>query len=225
MKKKAFTLAEVLITLGIIGVVAALTIPTLVQRNTNETHVQQLKKTYATLMQAAQTALEENNVTNLRETELGNPDGNQGPKTFLNKYFKVAIDCDNKMEPCFAQSYKNINGDVVGFPISDREGCVSLSDGTAICILEAMGKSMYDEWAEIHGWHKWIRVFIDVNGPKGPNINGRDFFYVELYDDGKVGESYVMQKYHIDYRRENCSYTSYGSCFSVIVADGWKMDY
>lgn len=33
MKKTAFTLAEVLITLGIIGIVAAMTIPTLIQKN------------------------------------------------------------------------------------------------------------------------------------------------------------------------------------------------
>lgn len=36
MKTKAFTLAEVLITLGIIGIVSAMTLPTLIQNKTNK---------------------------------------------------------------------------------------------------------------------------------------------------------------------------------------------
>ena len=46
-KKAAFTLAEVLITLGIIGVVAALTLPTLIQNHQKQVYVTQLKKAYS----------------------------------------------------------------------------------------------------------------------------------------------------------------------------------
>lgn len=45
--KKAFTLAEVLITLGIIGVVAALTIPNLISHYQKEKTVTQLKKNFS----------------------------------------------------------------------------------------------------------------------------------------------------------------------------------
>lgn len=41
---RAFTLAEVLITLGIIGIVAALTIPTLLTEHAKRSTVTQLKK-------------------------------------------------------------------------------------------------------------------------------------------------------------------------------------
>ncbi len=51
-KKCAFTLAEVLITLGIIGVVAALTIPTLMQKTNDKDIVAQLSKDYSVLSQA-----------------------------------------------------------------------------------------------------------------------------------------------------------------------------
>lgn len=44
MKKIAFTLAEVLITLGIIGVVAAMTMPVLIQNQREKVVVTQLKK-------------------------------------------------------------------------------------------------------------------------------------------------------------------------------------
>ena len=51
--KKGFTLAEVLITLGIIGVVAAMTIPTLIQNTNSVKFATQFKKDISTLSQAA----------------------------------------------------------------------------------------------------------------------------------------------------------------------------
>lgn len=52
LKKDAFTLAEVLVTLGIIGVVAALTMPTLVSNHKKAVLKSQFKKTYSTISQA-----------------------------------------------------------------------------------------------------------------------------------------------------------------------------
>ena len=52
-QKAAFTLAEVLITLGIIGVVAAMTIPTLIANTNSQKYRSTLKKTISTLSQAA----------------------------------------------------------------------------------------------------------------------------------------------------------------------------
>lgn len=51
-RKSAFTLAEVLITLGIIGIVAALTIPTLIQNHNKKVVENRLKKVYSTMNQA-----------------------------------------------------------------------------------------------------------------------------------------------------------------------------
>lgn len=52
MKNKAFTLAEVLITLGIIGVVASMTLPALIQNNKNKEVEAKLKKVYSVMNQA-----------------------------------------------------------------------------------------------------------------------------------------------------------------------------
>lgn len=52
MKNYGFTLAEVLVTLGIIGVVSAMTIPTLMQNHQKKTYVTQLHKVYNELQQA-----------------------------------------------------------------------------------------------------------------------------------------------------------------------------
>lgn len=52
--KKAFMLAEVLITLGIIGVVAAMTLPAMIQKQQKKEVIVSLQKMYSTLMQAAE---------------------------------------------------------------------------------------------------------------------------------------------------------------------------
>ena len=49
--KRGFTLAEVLITLGIIGIVAAMTMPTLIGNYQKNVTVNRLKKNYATISQ------------------------------------------------------------------------------------------------------------------------------------------------------------------------------
>ena len=51
-KKAAFTLAEVLITLAIIGIVAALTIPTLITNYQKKQTVSKLKQSYSIISQA-----------------------------------------------------------------------------------------------------------------------------------------------------------------------------
>ena len=52
MKSRAFTLAEVLTTISIIGIVAALTLPALIQKRTNVEVESKLKKIYSVMNQA-----------------------------------------------------------------------------------------------------------------------------------------------------------------------------
>ncbi len=60
MTKNGFTLAEVLITLGIIGVVSAMALPTLIQNYRNHVAETRLKKFYSTFNQAIQRSVVEN---------------------------------------------------------------------------------------------------------------------------------------------------------------------
>ena len=69
-RSNAFTLAEVLITLGIIGIVAAMTIPTLIQNYQKRAYVAGLQKAYAQLAQAFKLAMADDTTTLLQNTTL-----------------------------------------------------------------------------------------------------------------------------------------------------------
>ena len=103
MKKLAFTLAEVLVTLGIIGVVAAMTMPTLVSNHQKKVYVTQLKKVYTELTQALSRYKNDNNAINIMEA--GNMTTTNCSEKFLQKYFNVAGTCTT----CFDYSAKTIN--------------------------------------------------------------------------------------------------------------------
>lgn len=84
-KKTAFTLAEVLITLGIIGVVAAMTLPTLITNYKEKQTVTQLKKAYSTLAQAWQMMENEYGSIDewgLTDTETGQTDPQTGEAVY-----------------------------------------------------------------------------------------------------------------------------------------------
>ena len=64
----ASTLAEVLVTLGIIGVVSAMTVPTLMQNYQRQSYVTQLHKVYNEMSQVFQQMMTDRNALNLKET-------------------------------------------------------------------------------------------------------------------------------------------------------------
>ena len=72
LKRKAFTLAEVLITLVIIGVIAAITIPSLINKTNEQETVVAVKKAYSILSQAYQRIVAENGEIN--PSALGSSD-------------------------------------------------------------------------------------------------------------------------------------------------------
>lgn len=222
MNKFGFTLAEVLVTLGIIGVVAAMTMPTLISNHQKTVYVTQLKKVYTELSQAAKRAINDNNAVSLDETRF-NSNVVGASSNFLKTYFNVVQDCDTSLTPCFAESYKYINGSSFGIAY-EPEAVVSLASGASIAIfINAIGRDL--NYLENHGN---FSMLVDVNGASRPNIVGRDMFYVQLYSDGKVAEHYDTGNVDLDGYFELCISGSsvYGEgCFSKIVADGWKMDY
>lgn len=167
---KAFTLAEVLITLSIIGIVAAMTLPTLVQKNQEKETIVQLKKAYSILSQAYYSAISEYGDSS--EWDLGevySPEGAASIADKLVKYFKVHKICGT--EPgCFPKvTYRGFNNSSWYYIYNtSRVYKLILADGTLIG-FESHG----NEYCKTSYCAK---VFVDVNGYKGPNQLGYDTF-------------------------------------------------
>ena len=204
-KRAAFTLAEVLITLGVIGVVAAMTIPNLVSNYQKRAWVAQLQKSYATLNQGFRRMLADDNATALSQTETFNSiggseqNGSNGVKyrkcassngkdsdnckefyRNLGKYFKIANIKDFTSADNYKYTFLNSN---------DQESytgtVITLMDGTMIYRPEFYSQDPYGKTDNMMKG-KVGYFYLDVNGTKRPNKMGRDIFYFHLGDNGIV---------------------------------------
>ena len=184
--KKGFTLAEVLITLGIIGVVAALTLPTLIQNKHNRELETALKKNYSVIQNALQLmSYEEGQVIN---KDAARPvDGVHFYERFI-KYFKTAKDCkaydcvpsenieneDGSVDTYRTKRYRNWNNTTYMRGSFLDDGQFMLGDGSMIYI-------------ENDSRTDYILISVDVNGLlKGPNRWGQDLFTFEIMKNGKL---------------------------------------
>ena len=174
--KNGFTLAEVLITLVIIGVIAALTIPTVVNNTQKQEFVSKLKKTYSSFAQ----------VTNKIIAEEGSPkyagwlSGNESLYRMYKKYFALAKDCDTAAG-CFASEYEKLNSGPLWYPDTGRRRFV-LADGVSVMFADADPQCPDISSGKV--LNLCGTIVVDVNGMKNPNQYGRDLFFFALKEDG-----------------------------------------
>ena len=209
---KAFTLAEVLITLGIIGVVAAMTIPTLVKNYQKQVLVTQLKKSVTTLENGFKKMMADDEVDNFFDTtlyqQLGDNhclsvgytslEANDSCKLFidgLKNYFNI-IDIGK-----VSSNYKWNFRDGSNFDDKSQDDFIKLADGTSFFINF------------IHNYGNYISI--DINGSKGPNAYGRDVFDFVILGNGHIEDSNF----------NNCNNASASGCYNKILQNGWKMNY
>lgn len=253
MKNKlyGFTLAEGLIAMAIVGVIAALTIPGIVANYQTQSYLTGLKKAYADLqqnlsiMQADNYRIKRLNASMLARGYVGF--GNTGKTIdetagqFLKTYYKINRDCGTDTQPCFADAYGSIDGDGdENFSCSNGYS-VLLPDSTAICIVpartERLPNTCYPSGICLEvintRFYPNATVYIDVNGPDLPNIGGRDMFTFNIYEDFSIDNiSPVTIKYNdaTAERNElfdnNCKTSTTGvGCFGKILNDNWQMNY
>ena len=211
-----FTLAEVLVTLGIIGVISAMTMPTLIKNHQREVFVTQLRKFYSEFSQVIIDYQSKKNAVNLIEAGLSSP---SGVNTFMNEEFKIVKTCEDAIEPCFAGDYKTIKGGTVGIDISTS---YVLANGVSIRMLSA-----------IESVDKIANIMVDINGKNGPNVLGRDLFFIALYKDGTMDDYVANNPAPLTHQQRetafaSCTSSNYSSgwgCFGKILNDNWKMNY
>ena len=174
-RNAAFTLAEVLITLGIIGVVAALTIPVLIAKYNFKVYETAFKKQYSVFQNAINYASEVNGYSNCYTYF---PAGSQS-------YQFVSSDCQaliasvvdllklQKIDGSFIQNYATIAEVLSGGGQSINAAC---SYDQALILSDSYVSN--DGTIFIVGDNG--KVVIDINGYKGPNKWGYDVFFMIL---------------------------------------------
>lgn len=189
MKKIGFTLAEVLITLGIIGVVAALTIPNLLNQ-TNDTELKTAwKKAYSELNQAYQQLIIDNGGVDF-SGQCANLD-NECLRDLFRSKLKTIRTCDeDAIAECMALDAKFGDGTTTAesLGINNEWPAIVVSSSYAIKVRAHQQDCSYGFPREC-GWMQ-----VDVNGRKKPNIAGKDIFFLglaktKLVPMGAMGDS------------------------------------
>lgn len=215
MKKRAFTLAEVLTTLGIIGVVAALTLPTIITSTKEKTATARLKKTYSALQQAFLSAQEKYGP--VADWGISMEENGGGEQVLLN-YFAPLMEkvktCKNGYG-CFPNvTYKNIDGtNYVNWNILKDRSAMILSDGTMV---------MFNA-SSAGGYSKYGQIYVDINGAKPPNQVGVDFFYFYIFDNAIV-PSGAPKTYGDEFFMEKCIKKAGFACAAWVIYNE-NMDY
>ena len=233
MRKSGFTLAEVLITLGIIGVVAAMTLPALVNKYQQKQTIAQLQKIYSILNQAFRRSEADNESSTYWDTS-------KGTQVFFNTYWRpylnIIEECKgNKTTACAYTSsmpWKRANNRQDGYflVLSNTRTPVILADGSFVSILTSSGYGsgtgdtdedgniIYDETKNGAD----TRIIVDLNASKLPNTFGKDVFLLErVAGKGIMPYGYNKDDDEID---SNCSKSGSGyMCAAKLIRDGWEM--
>ncbi len=167
---KAFTLAEVLITLGIIGIVAALTIPQLVANYTSTQLKVQWKKTYSIFEQATQNIIRENG--SMKGLDCDSWVVDTCLKNYYSSFIKIKEEDDHTRGNCWhnAGEWKSMDGTSMDLP-NGHDACIVLNDGTLINFENYDSACTNDDCGLLQ---------VDVNGFKKPNIIGKDIFRIHV---------------------------------------------
>ena len=225
---KGFTLAEVLLTLVTIGIVAAITIPLFVQIYKDQVTSAQLKKTFGILSQAVRMAEAHNG--EIDDWDLGEADTPEGGLKLYNYLVPELIrykDCKGE-QGCFADNYLTLQGTAGSYQPSKWNNCARgiLNNGVPFVIWSGGTGGDSPMGSDIYGM---IRV--DINGESKPNRYGYDYFgyvikkqglipvgttsnEVNLYcnpfgsnaENGIGCTAWVIYKKNFDYKHKNISW-------------------
>ena len=233
----AFTLAEVLITLAIIGVVAALTIPVLYSNYLKTQYVTQLKKAYTQFNQALiQMAADYGCTGDLKCTGLFDTDtDNQSLGTELVKYFKVTKNCETTSTECLSEYHSEYYDGHQLFGNSIGNYIFVTSDGMSFMVINSKNNCEAGFTGNTPLSQYCGDLVVDVNGLNGPNYIGRDIFYFYitngqgplLYPGG--GEKDVSNGYWKD--ADGNPVSCYDGdkqgfyCAGRIMDENWQMNY
>jgi len=209
----------VLITLAIIGIIAAITIPSIVANHQKRTLETQFAKAYRTLQQAVNLAVAEHGDIISWDWE-GLPGDIQKRDEFTKKYFvpylNVGKFCptDKSVKGCFLdKNYTFIDGGASNYNYERyNHPSVLLADGISITFS-------FEDSTD-----RDIVFVTDINGHKKPHTFGRDLFAIVIKKEANKimphGNNRAKNK-NFDCRKADRGWY----CAAQVVSDGFKMNY
>ena len=224
--KYGFTLAEVLITLGVIGVVAAITIPNVVYQYKKSVIEKKLMRIYSNVSNALNRSISE--YGDWSQTNVGTSDNLQGiiAKEYIAAYITGAKAYDNGIISRRKLGYSN----ALGIPHFDSGNKVLLPTGEILSV-----NWLYDPRTGITGY----MIVVDLNGSKKPNALGRDIFFMvwALYNNKLImngdrqpnwlGVNYNDKENSYETIYNNCKVNGmngqFDHCGALIQRNGWKI--
>ncbi len=223
--KKAFTLAEILITLAIIGIVAAMTIPTLITKLKNQRTEAILKEDYSILQQMMISANDEGAIENLAKDN--NMDAMESWfKAYFLPYIKVAHVCYDEAG-CWSSNVKKLNNTIKS--ANDITGCgiktisFILNNGSFVCMDDYDKNSLINLYGVETSSTLSLVFYVDTNGSKQPNMIGKDIFILVFKPEtgnfvpagNDLSEDKVLK---------DCSESGTGYfCLTLVKNRGWKV--
>ncbi len=240
-KKFAFTLTEVLVTLSIIGVVSALTVPTLMNQYQRKVQAVQIRKFANELDQGFEMQIIEEGKTKLSSTNMWKKIINSSDlsdlRAFFNTRFKIIKTCE-KTSGCFADSYRSIDGSKEEAFDNSKITTYVLANSAAIRLISRMTQKKDDDGNYVFDTEgkpivdtegdSAIVIWVDINGADKPNIGGRDLFKIAIKNNGLVlDECYTSDtSFTCTPSAATCIKSPTGSnCFGVLQENNWIMNY
>ena len=224
IKKCAFTMAEVLITLGIIGIVAAMTLPSLLASYNEKVAVVRLKHTYSIFAQAYLRAVAAEGPAD--GWDINPADNSEGGNKLYGKFkpYLVKVNDCGKKSGCFYEgTYKALNSSAFAWqPATHGYARGVLANGVSFAFwsggsgcnadFSKNGKGVYR--------HTCGTIYVDINSYKNPNQAGVDYFKFVVTKDG------VFPAGTTDYKDANGAICKYKdtSKYNGVTCTGWVLN-
>ena len=222
-------MAEVLITLGIIGVVAALTIPSIVAHYKKQEVTTKLKTVESLFTQMLNFSIAENG--DPQNWDLGASYGvdagsGNAEKTLIRiteKYFLPYLKTSNyygyiSLKDAGYPVHYKVDGSLLKYNLdrSDAKYCIiELANG----MTTFLRMNYSNEFTMLN-----LIIYVDINGKKAPNIWGRDTFEADI--DVRKGKFYwcgAQYRYEREALKNRCADKGAYDCGALIWLDGYEI--
>lgn len=219
LKVFGYTLAEVLITLGIIGIIAALTIPPLTVNYQKKEAATKLKYTYSMLAQAILLSEKDNGFESEWELDKSESSGIKITEKFVKTYIEPYIKTIKK------DKYDSFSARYDYF--YRKNGKLEKVHGHTHYSI-ALNNGIYLHFNADYSVSNAIQVRVDTNGMKKPNVVGKDTFVIYIYPKLKTLASNVNNRNTLlnccKSNTSNALHDQLVGCSALIQYDGWQIN-